>query len=88
MNEERPDQNVIPVAEAEPDVADTDPDVPDAEAERVHTYCTQFLEARTRLFSFPGFHLAKAIELAIVGSHYRTVVNNVLESDNTLSSVA
>ncbi|MEE9576298.1 MAG: 30S ribosomal protein S1, partial [Gemmatimonadota bacterium] len=33
MNEERPDQNLIPVAEAEPDVADAEPDVADAETE-------------------------------------------------------
>ncbi|MEE8175556.1 MAG: hypothetical protein V3T97_03015, partial [Gemmatimonadota bacterium] len=31
MNEERPDQNLIPVAEAEPDVTDAEHDVTDAE---------------------------------------------------------
>ncbi len=34
MNEERPDQNLSPVAEAEPDVAEAEPDVTDAEPER------------------------------------------------------
>ena len=58
------------------------------EAERVYTYSSQYLEARARIFTFPGFHLAKAIELAIVGSHYRTVVDNVLMSDEASYTVA
>jgi hypothetical protein len=58
------------------------------EAERVYTYSNQCLEARARMFTFPGFHLAKAIELAIVGSHYRTVVDNVLKSDASSYDVA
>ena len=58
------------------------------EAERVYSYSSQYLEARARIFTFPGFHLAKAIELAIVGSHYRTVVDNVLMSDEASYTVA
>ena len=58
------------------------------EMERVYTYSNQYLEARARIFTFPGFNLSKAFELAIVGSHYRTVVDNVLKSDESNYTIA
>ena len=47
-------------------------------AREVYEQAVHYLEKKTEMSRFPGFHLAKAFELCIVGSHYRTVVQNVL----------
>ena len=49
-------------------------------AQSVFQAAIQYLDARRNLFQFPGPHLVKAFELAIMGSHYRIVADTVLKS--------
>ena len=47
-------------------------------AREVYDKAVHYLEAKSKMSRFPGLHLAKAFELCIVGTHYQTVVRNVL----------
>jgi radical SAM superfamily enzyme YgiQ (UPF0313 family) len=58
------------------------------DGERFYRGCSDYFEVRQQMFGLPGFHLIKAFELAIMGSHYRQVVGNVLKSEKGVYSVA
>ena len=47
-------------------------------ARSVYERSMDYLDARSKMLRFPGIYLTKAFELAIMGSHYQTVVANVL----------
>ena len=47
-------------------------------AQSVYDRSMDYLNAKSRIVRFPGASLVKAIELAVMGWHYRTVVDNVL----------
>ena len=59
-----------------------------ADAERFQRACADYFATRGQMFGFPGFHLVKAFELAIMGWHYRQVVDNILKSDREVFSAA
>ena len=48
------------------------------DAQSVYDAARQYIQAKRALFTFPGSHLVKAIELSIAGIHYGTVVEHVL----------
>ncbi len=48
------------------------------DAQSVYDAARQYIQAKRALFTFPGSHLVKAIELSIAGIHYGTVVDHVL----------
>jgi len=50
------------------------------QAEAVHAKAMQYLEVKARMMRFPGASLIRAYELAIIATHYRTVVRNVLDN--------
>ena len=52
-------------------------------AEAIYEKAKDYLDVRSRMFRFPGAYLVRAIELAIIATHYRTVVNNVLASGDS-----
>jgi radical SAM superfamily enzyme YgiQ (UPF0313 family) len=49
-------------------------------AQSVFQGAIQYLDARRDMFRFPGPHLHKAFELAIMGSHYRMVAGKCLQT--------
>ena len=49
-------------------------------AQSVFQGAIQYLDARRDMFRFPGPHLNKAFELAIMGSHYRMVATKCLQT--------
>ena len=55
---------------------------------RFQRACADYFATRGQMFGFPGFHLVKAFELAIMGWHYRQVVDNILKSDREVFSAA
>lgn len=59
-----------------------------SDAERFRLACADYLATRQQMFGFPGFHLVKAFELAIMGWHYRQVVDNILRSDREVFAAA
>ena len=48
------------------------------QAEAVYARAMEYLEVKARMLRFPGSSLIRAYELAILATHYRTVVRNVL----------
>ena len=44
----------------------------------VYDEAMEYVEARSKMLQFPGVSVVRAFELSIMGSHYRTVVGNVL----------
>ena len=52
-------------------------------AQSVFQDAIHYLDARRDQFSFPGPHLHKAFELAIMGSHYRMVAGHCLQTGDS-----
>ncbi len=55
------------------------------QAQSVYDQAMGYLEAKSKMLRFPGFSLVRAFELAILGSHYQIVVDNVLASGDAES---
>ena len=52
------------------------------QAQFIYQWAMMYLDRKRRMLRLPGFYTARAIQLAIMGFHYRTAIGNMLKRED------